>query len=46
MKYKNMVIAYLVVTLIFLSEVVLNFNKYSYTGYYTDKITNGNQPEY
>lgn len=38
MKNRNIVIAYLVVTLIFLSEVVLNFNKYSYTGYYTDKI--------
>lgn len=38
MKNKNIVITYLVVTLIFLSEVVLNFNQYSYAGYYTDKI--------
>lgn len=38
MSKKNMVIAYLVLTLIFLSEVVLNFNQYSYSGYYTDKI--------
>lgn len=38
MKNKNIVITYLVVTLIFLSEVVLNFNQYSYRGYYTDKI--------
>ncbi|MGE8554370.1 MAG: hypothetical protein ACN6OB_10625 [Chryseobacterium jejuense] len=38
MKNKNIVIAYLVVTLVFLSEVVLNFNQYSYAGYYTDKI--------
>ncbi|MBP2618759.1 hypothetical protein [Chryseobacterium jejuense] len=38
MKNKNIVIAYFVVTFIFLSEVVLNFNKYSYAGYYTDKI--------
>ena len=38
MKNKNIVIAYLILTLIFLSEVALNFNKYSYSGYYTDKI--------
>lgn len=38
MKNKNIVIAYLVVTLIFLGEVVLNFNQYSYAGYYPDKI--------
>ncbi|MEJ5105348.1 hypothetical protein [Chryseobacterium sp. MYb328] len=38
MKNKNIIIAYLVLTLIFLSEIVLNFNKYSYAGYYTDKI--------
>jgi hypothetical protein len=37
-KSKNIVIVYLVLTLIFLGEIVLNFNKYSYTGYYTDKI--------
>ncbi|BAP29813.1 uncharacterized protein CHSO_0776 [Chryseobacterium sp. StRB126] len=40
MMNKNIVIVYLAVTLIFLSEIVLNFNKYSYTGYYTDKIIN------
>ncbi|SDJ89281.1 hypothetical protein [Chryseobacterium jejuense] len=38
MKNKNIVIAYLVITLVFLSEVVLNFNQYSYAGYYTNKI--------
>lgn len=38
MRNKNIVIVYLVVTLVFLSEVVLNFNQYSYAGYYTDKI--------
>lgn len=38
MKNKNIVIAYGVMTLIFLSEVVLNFNQYSFSGYYTDKI--------
>lgn len=38
MKNKNIVVIYLVVTLVFLSEVVLNFNTYSYRGYYTDKI--------
>lgn len=38
MKNRNIVITYLLITLIFLSEVVLNFNKYSYRGYYTDKI--------
>ncbi|MFP3834916.1 hypothetical protein [Chryseobacterium sp. SIMBA_028] len=40
MKNRNIVIAYLIITLIFLSEIVLNFNKYSYSGYYTDKIIN------
>ncbi|AZB08825.1 hypothetical protein EG344_08320 [Chryseobacterium sp. G0162] len=38
MKNKNIVIAYLVVTLILLSEIILNLNKYSYAGYYSDKI--------
>ncbi|RXM49875.1 MULTISPECIES: hypothetical protein [unclassified Chryseobacterium] len=38
MRNKNIIIVYLVVTLVFLSEVVLNFNQYSYAGYYTDKI--------
>ncbi|MDN3694981.1 hypothetical protein QWZ06_23460 [Chryseobacterium tructae] len=38
MKNRNIVIIYLVITLIFLSEVVLNFNQYSYAGYYPDKI--------
>lgn len=38
MKNKSIIILYLLVTLIFLSEVVLNFNQYRYTGYYTGKI--------
>ncbi|MBV8326042.1 hypothetical protein [Chryseobacterium sp.] len=40
MKSKNIIIGYLAVTLIFLSEVILNLNKYSYSGYYSDKIIN------
>ena len=38
MKNRNIIIAYLVVTLILLSEMILNLNKYSYAGYYSDKI--------
>ncbi len=40
MKNKNIIITYLVVTLIFLSGIILSFNKYSYCGYYSDKIIN------
>lgn len=40
MKNRNIMIAYLVVSLIFLSEIVLSFYKYSYSGYYTDKMIN------
>lgn len=38
MSNKNITITYLVVTLVLLSEIVLNLNKYSYAGYYSDKI--------
>lgn len=38
MKNKNIVIAYLAVTLIFLFGIVLSLNHYSFAGYYIDKM--------
>jgi len=40
MSNKNIVIAYLAVTLIFLFGIVLSLNNYSFAGYYVDKIIN------
>jgi len=40
MNNKNIVIAYLAVTLIFLFGIVLSLNNYSFAGYYIDKIIN------
>lgn len=40
MNNKNIVIAYLAVTLIFLFGIVLSLNNYSFAGYYVDKIIN------
>ncbi|MDW9382880.1 hypothetical protein [Chryseobacterium sp. JV558] len=40
MNSKNIVIAYLAVTLIFLFGIVLSLNNYSFAGYYIDKIIN------
>ncbi|WP_426477100.1 hypothetical protein ACP3T3_17745 [Chryseobacterium sp. CBSDS_008] len=40
MNNKNIVIAYLALTFIFLFGVILSFNHYSFAGYYTDKIIN------
>ncbi|WP_213278013.1 hypothetical protein [Chryseobacterium indologenes] len=40
MSNKNLVIAYLAVTLVFLFGIVLSLNNYSFAGYYIDKIIN------
>ncbi|WPO90456.1 hypothetical protein [Chryseobacterium sp. YR459] len=40
MNNKNIVIAYLAVTLVFLFGIVLSLNNYSFAGYYIDKIIN------
>lgn len=40
MSNKNIVIAYLAVTLIFLFGIIISLNHYSLAGYYTDKIIN------
>ncbi|MDR6465988.1 hypothetical protein [Chryseobacterium sediminis] len=40
MRNKNLVIAYLAVTLVFLFGIVLSLNNYSFAGYYTYKIIN------
>ncbi|CAM3075565.1 hypothetical protein DRF59_15925 [Chryseobacterium flavum] len=40
MKSKNIVILYLILSLIFVFGIALHLNKYSYSGYYTDKIIN------
>lgn len=40
MSNKNIVIAYLAVTLVFLFGIVLSLNNYSFAGYYTYKIIN------
>jgi len=40
MSNKNIVIAYLAVTLILLFGIIISLNHYSLAGYYTDKIIN------
>ncbi|AZA82013.1 hypothetical protein C1637_24390 [Chryseobacterium lactis] len=40
MKNTHITILYSIVSLIFLTEVILSFNHYSFSGYYTDKIIN------
>lgn len=40
MNNKNIVIAYLAVTLVFLFGIILSLNNYSFAGYYIDKIIN------
>lgn len=40
MRNKNIIIAYLIVSFIFITVGILSLEKYSYSGYYTDKIIN------
>lgn len=41
MKNRNITILYIILSLAFLCEAVLSFNRYSFNGYYVDKIING-----
>ncbi|HAO28393.1 MAG TPA: hypothetical protein DCQ68_13510 [Chryseobacterium indologenes] len=40
MSNKNILLLYAFISLVFLAEVVLSLNHYSFSGYYTDKIIN------
>ncbi|WP_027374005.1 MULTISPECIES: hypothetical protein [Chryseobacterium] len=40
MSNKNILLLYAFISLVFLAEVVLSLNQYSFSGYYTDKIIN------
>ncbi|MFN1219313.1 hypothetical protein ACKW6Q_20300 [Chryseobacterium kwangjuense] len=40
MKNRDVIIAYIIITSIFIIGVILSFNRYSFAGYYTDKVIN------